>query len=169
MAITFPSSTDTAVTWPVSSLATNSSRPSALKAVCSGSDPAGSTRSSFRSATLTTPMPSAFLSGGGSLDSSTPGGAIGEPLNATNKVVPSGLRRMPRGRLPTGMVATTFCSATSTTLMSPPVSLVTNNRPALGAGGAAGAAVSAGGGAEGDEHDTAAASNMPRTIVRVLI
>ena len=32
---------------------------------------------------LTTPMPSAFLSAGGSVFSSTPGGAIGEPLSAT--------------------------------------------------------------------------------------
>ena len=103
------------------------------------------------------------------MDSSTPGGAIGEPLNATKSRVPSALRRIPRGRLPTGMVATTFWSATSTTLMSPPVSLVTNSRPAVGAGGPAGAAGSAGGGADGDEHETTAAARMPRTTVRVLI
>jgi hypothetical protein len=108
VASTLPSSTETAVTWPVSSLATNSCRPSALSAVCSGSDPAASTRTSFRSATLTTPMPSAFLSAGGSVSSSTPGGAIGDPLSATNSVPPSGLSRMPRGLLPTGIVATTF-------------------------------------------------------------
>jgi hypothetical protein len=31
----------------------------------------------------TTPMPSADLSGGGSVDSSTPGGATGDPESAT--------------------------------------------------------------------------------------
>ena len=47
-------------------------------------EPARMTRSSFRSFTLTIPMPSAFLSAGGSVLSSTPGGAMGEPLSATN-------------------------------------------------------------------------------------
>ena len=65
------------------------------------------TRSNRCSLTLTTPMPSAFLSAGGSLLSSTPGGALGEPLSATNSVDPSGLSRIPRGRLPTGNVAIT--------------------------------------------------------------
>ena len=32
---------------------------------------------------LTTPMPSAFLSAGGRVVSSTPGGAMGDPLSAT--------------------------------------------------------------------------------------
>ena len=54
-----------------------------------------------------------------------PGGAIGEPLRATYSVEPSGLTRMPRGRFPTGIVATTCLVATSTTLMVPLVSLVT--------------------------------------------
>ena len=92
------------------------------------------TRSSFRSFTLTIPMPSAFLSAGGSVLSSTPGGAMGEPLSATNTCDPSRLRRIPRGRLPTGIVATTFCVATSITLMSPLFSLVTKTRPATGGG-----------------------------------
>ena len=73
--------------------------------------------------------------------SSTPGGAIGDPLSATNTREPSRLRRTPRGRLPTGMVATTFCVATSITLRSPPFSLLTKSRPAVGGGtGAAGGA-----------------------------
>ena len=63
--------------------------------------------STFRAAISTTPMPSAVLSGGGSLLSSVPGGAIGDPLSATNSFVPSGLTLMPRGRLPSGIVATT--------------------------------------------------------------
>ena len=78
-----PSATESAVASPVSSLATNRRWPSPVTAICSGSDPACSTRSSFRSLTLTTPMPSAFLSAGGSVLSSTPGGAIGDPLSAT--------------------------------------------------------------------------------------
>ena len=41
------------------------------------------------------PMPSALRSGGGSLLSSVPGGAIGDPLSATNSFVPSGLTLMP--------------------------------------------------------------------------
>src|SRR5688500_11638855 len=91
-------------------------------------------------------MPSAFLSAGGSVLSSTPGGAIGEPLSATYSVVPSGLNRMPRGRLPTGIVAIVFAAATSMTVMSPLVSLVTKRRPAAGGAGAgAGADDSAGG------------------------
>ena len=92
-------------------------------------------------------MPSARLSGGGSLLSSTPGPAIGEPLNATYSVEPSGLTRMPRGRFPTGIVVNTFCAATSMTLMSPLTSLVTNSRPPAGlAVSADGVGVAAGAG-----------------------
>ena len=52
-------------------------------------------------------MPSALRSGGGSLLSSVPGGAIGEPLSAIYNVERSGLTLMPRGRLPSGIVAIT--------------------------------------------------------------
>ncbi len=72
-----------------------------------------------------TPMPSAVRSGGGSLLSSTPGPPLGEPLRATYSKRPSGLRRMPRGRLPTGMVATTVWLCPSTTVMLPPSSFET--------------------------------------------
>src|SRR6185436_15637219 len=95
------------------------------------------------------PMPSALRSGGGSLLSSVPGGAIGDPLSATNNDFPSGLRRIPRGRLPTGMVAVTFCDATSITEISPAFSLVTKRRPAdpdTGAAAGTGAAGCADGG-----------------------
>ena len=88
------------------------------------------------SLTLTTPMPSAFLSAGGSVLSSTPGGALGEPLNATNNVDPSGLSLIPRGRLPTGNVAIARAAATSMTVISPPFSLVTKRRPPAGGAGA---------------------------------
>ena len=47
-------------------------------------------------------MPSALRSGGGSLLSSVPGGAGGDPLSATYSDLPSGLTWMPRGRLPSG-------------------------------------------------------------------
>src|SRR5688572_69667 len=78
-----PSAIAIAVARPVSSFATNRRWPSLLTAVCSGSDPAFSTRSSLRSLMLTTPMPSPFLSAGGRVLSSTPGGAMGDPLSAT--------------------------------------------------------------------------------------
>src|SRR5688572_11973852 len=74
---------------------------------------------------------------------------------------------MPRGRLPTGIVATVFCAATSTTLMSPPLSFVTNRRPMAGTD-AAGAGEAAGpGGASADEqaHDKVAdSSRMARRM-----
>ena len=57
----------------------------------------------LRVAMSTTPMPSAERSAGGSVDSSTPGGAIGDPDSATYSCVPSRDTRSPRGRLPTGM------------------------------------------------------------------
>src|SRR5688572_9882861 len=92
-------------------------------------------------------MPSAERSGGGNLLSSVPGGAIGDPLNATYNVLPSGLTLMPRGRLPSGMVATTFRVAVSITLRSPEFSLVTYSRPAgvVIAGSVLAAAAGAGG------------------------
>ncbi len=92
---------------PASSFDTNTFDPSALNEICSGSVPLVSTVVTFRAAISTMPMPSAVLSGGGSLLSSVPGGAIGDPLSATNSFVPSGLTLMPRGRLPSGIVATT--------------------------------------------------------------
>src|SRR5688572_17529288 len=68
---------------------------------------------------------------------------------------------MPRGRLPTGMVATVFCAATSTTLMSPPLSFVTKRRPMAGtAAPEAGEAAGPGGAsAEEQAHDTVAESS----------
>jgi len=73
----------------------------------------------------TTPTPSAVRSGGGSLLSSVPGGAIGDPLNATNSLVPSGLTLMPLGLLPSGIVVTTWLVPPSMMVRSPPISLVT--------------------------------------------
>src|SRR5688500_18672760 len=110
-------------------------------------------------------MPSAFLSAGGSVLSSTPGGAIGEPLSATYSVVPSGLNRMPRGRLPTGIVAIVFAAATSTTVMSPLVSLVTNRRPAAG-GADAGAGAADSAGCDSREHAAAQKRRAMPTMKR---
>ena len=73
----------------------------------------------------TTPMPSALRSGGGSVFSSTPGGADGDPLSATYKNVPSGLAAIPRGRFPSGIVPTTACVAASMIDRSPDASFVT--------------------------------------------
>ena len=69
--------------------------------------------------------------------SSTPGGAKGEPLKATYRVVRSGLTRMPRGRFPRGRVWTTRRDPRSMTLRSPERSFVTKRR-GPGAGGGAG-------------------------------
>src|SRR5688500_8005430 len=101
-------------------------------------------------------MPSALRSGGGSLLSSVPGGAIGEPLNATYRVAPAGLTLMPRGRLPRGIVATTWRVAVSITVRSPEFSLVTYTRPA-GPAGATGATGAVGAGSR--EHDTSVATS----------
>ena len=70
-------------------------------------------------------MPSAARSGGGSVLSSMPGGAGGEPLSATNSRVPSGDTLTPRGRLPSGMVSTTSFVPPLMTVRSPEYSLVT--------------------------------------------
>ena len=70
-------------------------------------------------------MPSAERSGGGSLDSSTPGPPRGDPDSATYSVLPSFDSLMPRGRLPTGMRATTSPCSGSTTTTSPPSSALT--------------------------------------------
>src|SRR5262245_23673961 len=119
---------------------------------------------------LITPMPSAFLSGGGSLLSSTPGGAIGDPLSATKSILPSGLTRIPRGRLPTGIVPVTRCEATSMTLMSPPFSFVTKRRPAVPPEGApAGAAAAGCAGGSGWEHAVASTAIVRQPSVRDLI
>ena len=93
-------------------------------------------------------MPSALRSGGGSVFSSTPGPALGDPLSATYARVPSGLAAMPRGRLPSGIVATVASVPASMTVRSPDVSFVTYNPTAgtFGASGAAGAGVDAAGG-----------------------
>jgi hypothetical protein len=68
------------------------------------------------------------------VSSSTPGPAIGEPLNATKIVEPSLEARTPRGRLPTGIVCTTFREATSITLTVPLISFETNTRGPVRAG-----------------------------------
>src|SRR4029453_10843697 len=128
VATTFPAFRSTTLTWAASSLATNSRVPSALTSSCSGSLPAGITRVRRFVPVSPSPMPSAERSGGGSLLSSTPGGALGEPLSATYKYRPSGLTLMPRGRFPTITVATTVCEAVSMTLMSPDASFVTYTR-----------------------------------------
>src|SRR3954470_1505746 len=138
---TFPLSTSSAVAALTSSLAMKRRLPSGVTATCSGSEPLGIVRTSFRSLMLTTPIPSALLSGGGSLLSSTPGPAIGEPLSATYSTEPSGASRRPRGRLPTWMVATSCCVPTSMTLRSPPLSLLTNS---FGPGGTSRGAAGAG-------------------------
>ena len=108
-----------------SSLATNRRVPSLLTATCSGSVPAGTIATSLPWRRSMTPMPSAFRSGGGSLLSSTPGPAIGEPLRATYRREPSGLAWMPLGRFPNGIVATTAPAFVSMTLKVPARSLVT--------------------------------------------
>ena len=110
---------------PASSLETYTFDPSALNEICSGSVPLVSIVETFRDAMSTMPMPSDFRSGGGSLLSSVPGGAIGDPLSATKSFVPSGLTLMPRGRLPSGMVATTWFVPPSIIVKSPPISFVT--------------------------------------------
>ena len=70
-------------------------------------------------------MPSALRSGGGSVFGSTPGPAGGDPLSATYSDLPSGLAWMPRGRLPSGAVASTVCVSPLMTVRSPDVSFVT--------------------------------------------
>ena len=67
----------------VSSFETNSLEPSGVTSNASGSCPPGSTFIRRRSFKSTTPIPSAARSGGGKELSSTPGGALGEPLSAT--------------------------------------------------------------------------------------
>src|SRR5262245_60304788 len=103
-------------------------------------------------------MPSALRSGGGSVFGSTPGPALGDPLSATYSVLPSGLGLMPRGRLPSGAVASTAWVAASMTVRSPDASLVTNTRTAGGGGGAGAAAgggvAVAGGLGSPDPHPT---------------
>ncbi len=93
----------------------------------SGSDPPGSTRVTFRVATSITPMPSLVLSALSFSHSSSGmvGGQRGDPLRATNTVRPSAETRAPRGRVPTGMVATTLSVAVLMTVTSPEPSLVT--------------------------------------------
>src|SRR6187200_3225084 len=107
-------------------------------------------------------MPSALRSGGGSVFGSTPGPALGDPLSATYRVLPSGLALMPRGRLPNGAVATTVCVAASMTLRAPDSSLVTKTRTA----GIAGAVVVAGAGGAVDAGGFGASCAQP-TVTRV--
>ena len=77
-------------------------------------------------------MPSALRSAGGSVDSSTPGGAIGDPESATSSCVPSRENRRPRGRFPTAMVCSISPAAGSMTAMVPAVSFETKMRAAAG-------------------------------------
>ena len=72
-------------------------------------------------------MPSCALSATRFAHSSsgTEGGHFGDPLTATNTRAPSGLTRTPRGRFPTGMVATTSRAEVSMTDRVPESSLET--------------------------------------------
>src|SRR2546426_3128477 len=110
-------------------------------------------------------MPSAVRSGGGSLLSSVPGGALGEPLSATYSVFPSGLALMPRGRFPSGAVAMTACVDASMTVRSPDASFVTYTRTFGGAGGFGASDF----GASWPQAAAAIAAAMTRTRVRVFI
>ena len=102
------------------------------------------------------PMPSAARSGGGRVLSSVPGGDGGEPLRATNSRAPSGDTLMPRGRLPSGMVATTSFVPPAITVMSPEYSLVTYTR--YGGGGAGGTASTCSGGGASPPAQAASAA-----------
>ena len=154
-----------------SSLATKIRVPSALTATCSGSVPAFSTFTTRPSAMSTMPMPSAERSGGGNVDSSTPGGAGGDPLRATNRRSPAGSTLMPRGRLPSGMVSSTSWEPPAITDKSPDVSLVTKTR--YGGGGGASSAGGSGAGsgppqAFSSSRGTASA-RMSKVLMTVLL
>src|SRR5436190_23857588 len=103
------------------------------------------------------PMPSALRSGGGSLSRSTLGPPMGEPLSAMYSDFLSGLTLMPRGRLPSGTVATTAWEDASITVRSPDTSLVTYTRTA---GVAAADGVTSDDDRDSRLHDTA----VPATI-----
>ena len=83
LSVISPLATSTTLNFAASSLEMNTRVPSRLTASCSGSGPLGSTLSSLPCCRSTTPMPSALRSGGGSVFSSTPGPALGDPLSAT--------------------------------------------------------------------------------------
>ncbi len=125
VARTLSFATSMIVAAPSSSLEANSFAPSLLSAICSGSEPPCSFLTIWCVAMSMMPMPSAVLSAGGSLLSSTPGPPIGDPLSATKSCVPSGPTLIPRGRLPTSIVSTTSLVPPSITVTVPPVSLVT--------------------------------------------
>src|SRR5689334_3073499 len=74
---------------------------------------------------------------------------------------------MPRGRLPTGMVAITFRAPTSTPLMSPPLSFVTNRRPSAGAAEVDAGDAAGPGGASAEEHADDKAANINRMAGRM--
>ena len=101
--------------------------PSRLMSNVSGSEPPGSTRVTFRLAASTTAIPSFDLSALSFSHSSSGmvGGHLGEPLSATKIVFPSRLTRTPRGRVPTGMVATALSVRVSMIVSSSEPSLVT--------------------------------------------
>ena len=141
---------------PASSLATYRRVPSALTATCSGSVPARTMPAISPVAISTMPMPSAARSGGGRVLSSVPGGEGGEPLRAMNSRAPSGDTLMPRGRLPSGMVATTSCVPPAITVMSPEYSLVTYTW--YGGGGAGGTASTCSGGGASPPAQAASAA-----------
>ena len=122
-----PLATSTIDAMPASSLDTNSVPPSRLMSNASGSEPPGSTRVTLRAAASTTAIPSLDLSALSFSHSSSGivGGHFGLPLSATKTVLPSGLTLTPRGRVPTGMVATTLSVRVSMMVRSCESSLVT--------------------------------------------
>src|SRR5215218_2471248 len=124
---TFPLATSTIEALLASSFDTKSVAPSGVTSNVSGSEPPGSTRTTLRLATSTTATPSLLLSALSFSHSSSGivGGHLGDPLRATNTVLPSGETRTPRGRVPTEIVATALSVRVSMTVSSCESSLVT--------------------------------------------
>src|SRR5215203_1799207 len=124
---TFPLATSTIEALLASSFDTKSVAPSGVMSNVSGSEPPGSTRVTLRLATSTTATPSLLLSALSFSHSSSGmvGGHLGDPLNATKTILPSGETRTPRGRVPTGIVATALSVRVSMTVSSCESSLVT--------------------------------------------
>ena len=129
---TAPLGTSTTDIVAASSLATNSLLPSGLRANCSGSEPACSTCTTLWVAVSTIAMPSALRSRSSLAHSSsgTDGGHLGSPLTATNSRDPSRLSFIPRGRLPTAIVAIVAAVSASSTVTLCPSSLETYKRAA---------------------------------------
>src|SRR6185437_14016637 len=87
---------------------------------------------------------------------------IGDPLTATTSVLPSGVRRTPRGRCPASIVFTTLSRAASITVTLFPRSSDTYTRLACAAGAAAASAVAAG---FFSPLEHAAATSAPATML----